>query len=343
MDNEHKGEGLEIEKPEEQDFDYYIVKLDRYDKEGNDISGDVPSSGGRRRGGSKLSTQYYDPQPYNPDESKEPAQPDSPKPTPDKAVEKAEVPKKPKTTNSTPTQQRVPANTQPRARVPANAAVPRTRSRVVIQESQVRDRNYYRRKRIGDALIDTGLEVASDIWNDYKENVLYPKFLRWRNEKMIPGVRRFFGLESPKSKPEQRIERAHVPEAPMPTVTNAHSNTMVTALQSAVNEYSRDMSDEEKQRHLLKMYLHYIGFVREWKAMEGVPISEQDIAEVKKMLYSPRMTAAVNTMLMNNTALLEDGDGKTLSGLLETTFVHDGEFVPIQPKQVYDLVEEHNG
>ena len=352
MDDEHgKVQSKEEGKKIEDDYDLYIVKLDRHDKEGNDISGDLPSSGGRRKGGSKLSTQYYDPVPYKPDQPKEEVspsksllKPDSgsvaqpsngdkpiPKPRSNVANQQAEARKRQAPSTSSQMQKRA-------------ATQPKRNERSVPRRPQPTYPGYPRRYSIKDRLVDEGINmvarIAADVTGELTDRYVIPKVRQIRDEKVIPFFRNLFWGDDTQSKQKQSNEnvRQAVPREPATARTPA-SNSMVTTLQKAVYDYRRDMSNEEKQRHLLRMYLYYIGFVKEWKALEGVPITEQDIAEVKRILWSPQMTEAVNTMLTGNSMLLEDAEIKSLSGIFETSFVQDGEFVPIRPSQVHDLIE----
>lgn len=102
----------------------------------------------------------------------------------------------------------------------------------------------------------------------------------------------------------------------------------------ALDEYRQDMSDGEKQQHLIKITVHYMCLVKELQAMKGVPVTDADWQEALRRMTSPMLTNSINRILTNNPALLTEGESKMLSELLGTEIIVDGEFIPIENRRL---------
>ena len=83
----------------------------------------------------------------------------------------------------------------------------------------------------------------------------------------------------------------------------------------ALRSYRQDMSDEEKQAHLIRIAYHYTCLVHEMQIMKDIPASDEDWNKALRWLASAQMTNAINLILSGNPALLSAEQGKTLSDI----------------------------
>lgn len=143
----------------------------------------------------------------------------------------------------------------------------------------------------------------------------------WR-EKVVPGVERLYHRTVDK-KPTAAASKTQVRKVSM-------SQTVSQALCS----YRQDMSDEEKQAHLIRIAYLYTCLAHEMQIMKGIPVSDEDWNKALCWLTSAQMTNAINLILSENPTLLSAEQGKTLSDIFGAEIMVDGVFVPIKNENV---------
>jgi hypothetical protein len=267
------------------DYDEYIVKVDRHNREGEDISRDVPGSGGRRKEDGTISTQYYDPRPF--DESLY----DQPRPS--KVTDHEEHHE------------------------------PTVGERIAVEALSA----------FCNAIVDIAVQTASYVIDEH----VVPAVSQWWNETVKPKMKKSFSA----TVHPYRKTKAEMILSSHPTHGNASdavvcseqistADQMISNAQSAYSAYCNNMDDEEKQRHLLKLMIHYYGLMNEIQALSGVSISESDLQKLYQFVTSPEVTASINSILEHNPALLEESQAKMLRELFRFDVIQDGVFIPIE-------------
>ena len=108
----------------------------------------------------------------------------------------------------------------------------------------------------------------------------------------------------------------------------------LSQLENAVDEYRKDMSDEEKQKHLLNIAYHALCLMNEMKAMVGVSVTREDWDKAVQTLCSESFLAPVNQILVNNSALLPEPVRNTLADILSFEPSEEGELVELRPEMI---------
>lgn len=143
----------------------------------------------------------------------------------------------------------------------------------------------------------------------------------WR-EKVLPGVERLYHRTVDK-KPTAAASKTQVRKVSM---SQNVSQTLCS--------YRQDMSDEEKQAHLIRIAYLYTCLAHEMQIMQGIPVSDEDWNKALQWLTSTQMTDAINLILSENPALLSAEEGKMLSDIFGAEIMVDGVFVPIKNENV---------
>lgn len=180
-------------------------------------------------------------------------------------------------------------------------------------------------------LVDTASNALSDIVVRLAEDLVIPAAQRAWKEKFVPGAKRLY---------HRIMDKKAVTTAPQKQVCQASPQQMsqpqiiACKVSQALRSYRQDMSDEEKQVHLIRIAYHYTCLVHEMQIMKDIPVSDEDWNKALRCLASAQMTNAINLILSGNPALLSAEQGKTLSDIFGAEIMVDGVFVPIKNENV---------
>lgn len=162
------------------------------------------------------------------------------------------------------------------------------------------------------------------------------KVIKWAAPKVIRGGKKAVSFIKGKLHPENEDNKeattCEISEKAANHVESAAIANMpdLTELDNAYQEYHRDMSNEEVQRHLLTIAIHYMAIMNELKQLYGVRVSRDDWNAAIEKLTATETVAAINQIIGNNPTLLEDNNRKVLSALLQRDVIVEGEYVPIE-------------
>lgn len=110
-------------------------------------------------------------------------------------------------------------------------------------------------------------------------------------------------------------------------------------LDTVYDEYAKNMSNEEIQRHLINIAVHYIALMNELRALSGVRVTRGDWDAAIEKLTAPNMIGAINQILGSNPALIEQSQAETLSSILGHQIVANGEYQPIEMSQIKEALK----
>lgn len=180
-------------------------------------------------------------------------------------------------------------------------------------------------------LVDAASNALSDIGVRLTEDVVIPAVQRTWREKFVPSVKRLYhrivDKKTASAEPPKQMRKASLPQMSQPKI-------ITSKVSQALRSYRQDMSDEEKQAHLIRIAYHYTCLVHEMQMMKDIPVSDEDWNKALRWLASAQMTDAINLILSGNPALLSAEQGKTLADIFNAEIMVDGVFVPIKNENV---------
>ena len=180
-------------------------------------------------------------------------------------------------------------------------------------------------------LVDTASNALSDIVVRLIEDVVIPAVQRRWKEKFVPGAKRFYHRIMDKKTSTTTSQKQTRKASPQQT---SQPQIIISKVSQALRNYRQDMSDEEKQAHLIRIAYHHTCLVHEMQIMKDIPVSDEDWNKALRWLASTQMTDAINLILSGNPALLSAEQGKTLSDIFGAEIMVDGVFVPIKNENV---------
>lgn len=158
--------------------------------------------------------------------------------------------------------------------------------------------------------------------------------IKWAVPKVKNKSQKAVALLKKKLHPEAVGTENEVIEARSEPVASTIVVPDFSDLDAAYEEYHRDMSNEEIQRHLINIVVYYMAIMNELKQLQDVRVTRDDWDSAIKKLVASDSIEVLNQLIGSNPALLGDTHAQTLSSILNREMIVEGKYVPIYQSEL---------
>jgi len=182
--------------------------------------------------------------------------------------------------------------------------------------------------------------VAGTVW--LIDNKVTPWWKRtawpWIKEKGSDAIAFFKGEENTKTKKNKEVE--------IPTELISVSSQ----IDETFERFYIEMDEKEAKQHILKILFHMLEIANEIRIMSNAQIKRNDESEeeysrridASEQYLTDKVSSNLNRILSNKELQLDVKTSKTIFGLFGGGVTMNGEYIPVEPKKVYEAILERN-